>query len=574
MRIVAMSDWNESKPQDVLSAVESLAPDCFIFAGDGLPTISKKTVTDIRDATKLKKFLYVQGNHDLEIETWWGQLSGVECLNNKLVLVNGIPIVGYSGISNKSHFHSSVHGHWVFCREKNLEKDLYSLLEGMNGRAILVTHMPPHGVLDFRFGIGHLGSRALKRVVEKKVPLVHIFGHIHSFGGAKRKFKSTHCFNVASFEKETSARIVAIDITAKSLTGFHVQAVPSSSSSDLLLLYNISQAQTLDEIKRIRCVPSKEKKQSYFSVDTDKRMLRLRLPQIAQCMKEKVGGRISPNIVRELDELERSPFTRVSVRNFFLNECLPWPKGLTPRLMLDYYDSGVSPRKESSPTRLLEGAGSRSRNAARKFILEKICIETGRYCVDVDRLYKLPAVASSFFSAKWIPDSDNIIAASLVTEQGLVKFTKEKKIKTVERKVQKEARGSLVTLGKGYKSYFDFEDVINFSHVFFEAVGVGNKRKNFSTLSEITQLILGGDISYAPQFILDSELKKNLSITLHFLDCADKEFLHSLLTKCCVSEALLMRDASTAFGGSSKLSKKHFVLCRFDFESNEVCIQE
>jgi len=48
---------------------------------------------------------------------------------------------------------------------------------------ILVTHGPPHGILDEAQGIESVGCRELRRRVEQIQPRLHIFGHIHEARG-------------------------------------------------------------------------------------------------------------------------------------------------------------------------------------------------------------------------------------------------------------------------------------------------------------------------------------------------------------------------------------------------------
>lgn len=101
MKIAAMSDWLSQKPNEVLSALQKLKPDCFVYAGDGLRGMTREVVEDILELTAQKAFLYVKGNHDWGLEKWWDEITGVHCLHNEQVFVCGVPFVGYSGISNK-----------------------------------------------------------------------------------------------------------------------------------------------------------------------------------------------------------------------------------------------------------------------------------------------------------------------------------------------------------------------------------------------------------------------------------------------------------------------------------------
>ena len=52
---------------------------------------------------------------------------------------------------------------------------------------ILVTHCPPYGILDKISSQEHVGSKSLRNIVlsRERMPKlrVHIFGHIHQYGG-------------------------------------------------------------------------------------------------------------------------------------------------------------------------------------------------------------------------------------------------------------------------------------------------------------------------------------------------------------------------------------------------------
>ena len=53
---------------------------------------------------------------------------------------------------------------------------------------ILVTHGPPHEILDLTPNGDSAGCEELRKIVEKIRPKVHIFGHIHSGYGTIEKF--------------------------------------------------------------------------------------------------------------------------------------------------------------------------------------------------------------------------------------------------------------------------------------------------------------------------------------------------------------------------------------------------
>ena len=56
-----------------------------------------------------------------------------------------------------------------------------------SGIDILVTHTPPHGVLDVPSAGGvHLGCPHLRRAVSRIQPQLHVFGHVHASYGEYR----------------------------------------------------------------------------------------------------------------------------------------------------------------------------------------------------------------------------------------------------------------------------------------------------------------------------------------------------------------------------------------------------
>lgn len=50
---------------------------------------------------------------------------------------------------------------------------------------ILITHQPPHGILDAA-GNTHFGDKSLQQVVAKIQPRYHLFGHIHDAYGMEK----------------------------------------------------------------------------------------------------------------------------------------------------------------------------------------------------------------------------------------------------------------------------------------------------------------------------------------------------------------------------------------------------
>lgn len=65
---------------------------------------------------------------------------------------------------------------------------------------VLITHGPPHGILDVTPGGSHIGCEILRKRVDKLIPRVHCFGHVHHSYGT-RQLDSTLFVNAASVDE-------------------------------------------------------------------------------------------------------------------------------------------------------------------------------------------------------------------------------------------------------------------------------------------------------------------------------------------------------------------------------------
>ena len=112
--------------------------------------------------------IFICGNHD---EALYGaSLSGLDenvCyLCNSSVIINGVKFYGVSMFMSDSF--------------SGRQEDFYN--EVPADVDVLVTHAPPHKVLDFDGGF-HYGSEVLLHRVTCIAPRAHLFGHIHSQHG-------------------------------------------------------------------------------------------------------------------------------------------------------------------------------------------------------------------------------------------------------------------------------------------------------------------------------------------------------------------------------------------------------
>lgn len=116
--------------------------------------------------TAQKPIYIIGGNHD---STNWEDDRFVINIHNKRIKIGRYNIVGYR---------------WTRLdrSEEDHIKDIKKLKWKVNRKTILVTHEPAHSILD---SLGsendkiHLGSKEIRRLVDRKKPRFHLFGHVH-----------------------------------------------------------------------------------------------------------------------------------------------------------------------------------------------------------------------------------------------------------------------------------------------------------------------------------------------------------------------------------------------------------
>ncbi len=129
-----------------------------------------------------QRTFYIPGNmdHPLAVERF--TKAGIN-IHGKVVNLDidesniHIPIAGF-GYSSPTPFQT-----WGELSEAQIKAGLEKL--DVNEQTILLTHSPPKGILDRGFG-----SEAIRTFVDKKQPLLHVFGHIHEVVGSKRVGKT------------------------------------------------------------------------------------------------------------------------------------------------------------------------------------------------------------------------------------------------------------------------------------------------------------------------------------------------------------------------------------------------
>jgi Icc-related predicted phosphoesterase len=140
----------------------------------GLERKKKEIISLLSSANK--PILFVIGNHD--IASWKTEDKFID-IQNKPVKYGGFTFLGvrfkYNGIRGKII---------------NMRK----IKRIMNETTILVSHIPPYGILDFSERNDNIGSQELLSMISKKKPMYCIFGHVHEMFGFQDKMINASYF--------------------------------------------------------------------------------------------------------------------------------------------------------------------------------------------------------------------------------------------------------------------------------------------------------------------------------------------------------------------------------------------
>jgi len=188
MKIVALGD-NHNDIEKMLFYVEKLSSinfDFIVYTGDFSDINTPKGFSQediatiiIRELKTLKKPIFaVPGNNDTINIISILEKEGIG-VHGKGKLFNNIGIYGFGGA--KTPFRTSYEP-----TDEEIEKGLRNGLKDVKNAnmKIQVTHTPPLNTrLDFLIGGVHVGSAAVRKIIEEEKPILAISGHIHETKG-------------------------------------------------------------------------------------------------------------------------------------------------------------------------------------------------------------------------------------------------------------------------------------------------------------------------------------------------------------------------------------------------------
>jgi len=186
MKIVFISDTHNK-----LSEVVVPPGDILIHAGDFtmLGKIEEFQLFN-KDLEKLphKHKIVIAGNHEFLVEhnqkLGRAILSAATYLQDESVVVEGLKIYGSPW---QPEF-----GRWAFNLPRNSPSLKLVWDKIPRDTDILLTHTPPHGILDKTNSGEKVGCEVLKQRLRDLTPRIHCFGHIHPAYGKKKVDKTLY----------------------------------------------------------------------------------------------------------------------------------------------------------------------------------------------------------------------------------------------------------------------------------------------------------------------------------------------------------------------------------------------
>ena len=111
--------------------------------------------------------------------------------HGKVLKIGQWNIVGYGG---ERH---TIYPDGFTVTDEEIRERLTVLLEGLDmDKTILVTHIPPYNTkIDFTNTKEHVGSPAIREIIEKYQPILQFCGHIHESPG-EEMIGRTRCINI------------------------------------------------------------------------------------------------------------------------------------------------------------------------------------------------------------------------------------------------------------------------------------------------------------------------------------------------------------------------------------------
>lgn len=138
-------------------------------------------ILSLKEKRFIRECIFVPGNHDIGFD-----VRPDECIKicnsidyiliNSAVEVKGLKIYGTPNVPT--------FGDWAFMKDERALENIYSSIP--QDLDILISHGPPHGILDRNAEYKNCGSISLLEAINSKKPKNVLCGHIHEDRGLKQ----------------------------------------------------------------------------------------------------------------------------------------------------------------------------------------------------------------------------------------------------------------------------------------------------------------------------------------------------------------------------------------------------
>lgn len=175
MRLLLISDEEDKYLWDFYRPGHLDGVDLILSAGDLKPNYLSFLVTMAN-----RPLLYVHGNHDGQYDR--NPPEGCECIDDRLVVVNGLRILGLGGSPRYSG------GPYQYTERQMRRRinRLYFKLRRAGGVDIVLTHAPARGFGDEE-NVVHRGFEVFLKLLDRWEPQYLIHGHVHKRYGPTRE---------------------------------------------------------------------------------------------------------------------------------------------------------------------------------------------------------------------------------------------------------------------------------------------------------------------------------------------------------------------------------------------------
>ncbi|MCX6798600.1 MAG: metallophosphoesterase family protein [Candidatus Diapherotrites archaeon] len=203
MLALALSDIHSSlqRVQAANQAIHEIGVDLVLLLGDITQMGGAKEAGAVLDALWPAKILGFAGNFEMPEVQREMERRGIS-LHAAKKKIGKWTLAGFGG---------GLHGDpgRFLHSEAEIKKALGALLEGEKN-AVLLTHLPPaNTTLDLAHNGGHIGSAAVREIVEEFRPGLHLCGHCHEAAG-EEKIAGTTSINVGA-ANEGKALLLELD---------------------------------------------------------------------------------------------------------------------------------------------------------------------------------------------------------------------------------------------------------------------------------------------------------------------------------------------------------------------------